>query len=36
MQKVPVKSHRKGLMLLQVAKMFGTEEKARQWIEELR
>ena len=36
MQKAPGKSHRKGLTLLQVAEMFGTEEKARQWIEELR
>ena len=30
------KLHRKGLTLLQVAEVFGTEEKARQWIEELR
>ncbi len=36
MQNAPGKSHRKGLSLLQVADMFGTKEKARHWIEELR
>ena len=36
MHKALGKSHREGLTLLEVAAMFGTEEKARQWIEELR
>lgn len=30
------KSHRKSVTILEVADMFDTEEKARQWIEELR
>ena len=36
MNKAPGKSFRKGLTLLEIADMFGTEEKARKWIEELR
>ena len=36
MQKAPGKSHRKGISLPEIAAMFGTEEKARAWIEELR
>ncbi len=35
-KKAPGRSHRKGLTLLEIADMFGTEEKARKWIEELR
>jgi len=34
--KAPGKAHRNGLTLLQIADKFGTEEKARAWIEELR
>ena len=36
MAKAPGKSHRKGLTLLQIAEKFGTEEKAREWLESLR
>ena len=36
MSKAPGKSAREGLTLLQIADMFGTEEKAREWIEERR
>lgn len=35
-QKAPGKSHRKGVTLLQVAAMFGTEESAISWLEEQR
>ncbi|WP_419739902.1 IS1595 family transposase [Ruegeria sp.] len=35
MTKAPGKSNRKGLTFLQVAAMFGNEEKSRKWIEEL-
>jgi len=35
-QKAPGKSHRKGLTLIQIAEMFGTESAARDWIERLR
>lgn len=34
MSKAPGKSYRKGLTLLEIADMFGDEEKARQWIED--
>lgn len=36
MNKAPGKSHRKGLTLLQMAKMFEVEEEARAWIAEQR
>ena len=36
MANAPGKSHRKGLTLLQVAEQFGSEEKARAWLESLR
>lgn len=36
MHNAPRKSHREGLAFLEIAKMFGTEGKARQWIEEPR
>lgn len=36
MKKAPGKSHRKGLTLIEIADMFGAEEKARRWIEEPR
>ena len=36
MNKAPGKSFRKGLTLLEIADMFGTEEKALKWIAELR
>ena len=32
-QPAPGKSHRKGLTLLEIADMFGDEDKAREWIE---
>ena len=32
----PGKHHRKGITLLEIAAMFGTETKARKWIEQLR
>ena len=34
--KAPGKAHRRGITLLQVAEMFGTEEAAKAWIEEQR
>ena len=36
MHKAPGKSHREGLTLLEIANMFGTEEKALDWIESVR
>ncbi|MXZ80301.1 MAG: IS1595 family transposase [Gammaproteobacteria bacterium] len=36
MSKAPGKASREGLTLLQIADMFGTEEKAREWIEQRR
>ena len=36
MANAPGKSHRTGLTLLEVAEQFGTEEKARAWLESLR
>ena len=35
-QQAPGRHQRKGLTLLQIAKMFGDERKSREWIEELR
>ncbi|MYH36243.1 MAG: IS1595 family transposase [Rhodospirillaceae bacterium] len=35
-KKAPGKSHRRGLTLLQIADMFPTEDKAREWIESVR
>ncbi len=36
MHKAPGKSHRKGITLLEIANMFGTEKKALKWIESVR
>ncbi|MCY4149877.1 MAG: hypothetical protein OXD44_09895 [Gammaproteobacteria bacterium] len=36
MSKAPGKSSRKGLTPLQIAGMFGTEEKVQEWIEKRR
>ncbi len=35
-RKLPEKHERNGLTLMQIAEMFGDEEKARKWIEEQR